>query len=336
MTKEKEHGFFTRSRIIFYVLSIGVFYFALHYIGKLDDIKTLLLEMSPAWLWLAIGAQITTYLLYAYVLKVLLSKDSKLIPFRILFKTSIVIIFINQALPTGGISGNGYVFNQLVKRKVGANRVFSVIVSESICYYTAFLLLLITFFSWYQIVATKYNSTIMYVAILGFVFYSCLGFLMFSLSNQKILSYILRKLAKFPRIQKYLESVKFASFTGNNEGVFKLLLKDKASLVKAIGLQVGLISCDVLTVFAVIKGLHVAIPFYAMVLGLLLSIVIGALPISPGSLIVYESAMTYFFTTMGVPIHASLIITLLFRFLTFWLPIPVGLALYKNLEQKQT
>jgi len=65
--------------------------------------------------------------------------------------------------------------------------------------------------------------------------------------------------------------------------------------------------------------------FNLVVLGLLLSLGIGALPLSPGSLVVYESAMTYIFTMLGLPIHPALILTLLYRFLTFWLPIPIGL-----------
>jgi uncharacterized protein (TIRG00374 family) len=68
-------------------------------------------------------------------------------------------------------------------------------------------------------------------------------------------------------------------------------------------------------------------------LALLLSLVIGALPISPGSLIIYESAMTYFFTTLGAPLHAALIITLLYRFLTFWMPIPIGMFLFRTLKK---
>jgi len=73
--------------------------------------------------------------------------------------------------------------------------------------------------------------------------------------------------------------------------------------------------------------------FAIITLGVLCSLIIGALSISPGSLIVYESAMTYFFTKFGAPIHAALIITLLYRFLTFWLSMPIGLLVYRRLQQ---
>jgi len=44
--------------------------------------------------------------------------------------------------------------------------------------------------------------------------------------------------------------------------------------------------------------------------------------------------MTYFFTKLGAPIHAALIITLLYRFLTFWLSIPIGLLIYRSLQRR--
>jgi uncharacterized protein (TIRG00374 family) len=100
-------------------------------------------------------------------------------------------------------------------------------------------------------------------------------------------------------------------------------------------LQLFFIMSDIVTVWALIKGFHVDMSFPLVAFGLLLSLVIGALPISPGSLIVYESAMTYFFTKLGAPVHAALIITLLYRFLTFWLPIPIGLLVYRNLQRNR-
>lgn len=59
-------------------------------------------------------------------------------------------------------------------------------------------------------------------------------------------------------------------------------------------------------------------------------LVIGSLPVTPGALVVYESAMTYFYILLGLPVHAALMVMLLFRFLSLWLPILMGLMLYHN------
>jgi uncharacterized membrane protein YbhN (UPF0104 family) len=125
MAKENQNTLFTPSRILFYVFSIIIFCLAVHYIGKLKDIEKLVRQMSPAWLLLAVSAQIITYLLYASVLKLLLREKPGETNFFLLFKLSIVIMFVNQVLPTGGISGDGYIFKQLIKRKVTRYNAFT-------------------------------------------------------------------------------------------------------------------------------------------------------------------------------------------------------------------
>ncbi|PTS96775.1 TIGR00374 family protein [Pedobacter sp. HMWF019] len=334
MTKQARNSFFSPSRIVFYILSVVVFYFAVHYIGKLKDIETLLLEMSPIWLFLAVAAQVFTYAFNALILKVLLGKDTKEIPFLILMKISVVILFVNQALPTGGISGNGYVFNQLIKRQVDAARAFLVLVLESVGYYIAFLGSIVFFFSWYAIEHSPMNRIIVYTAIVGFVFYCFLLLMMAVLSNWRIWRGILRRLSRFPKIQRYIKKINLPGLTKGKQGIWKMFLENKRETFQVIGIQCCIIFLDVLTVYAILKGFHVSLPVQAIAFGLLLSLVVGALPISPGSLIAYESAMTYYFTILGAPVHAALMVTLIFRFLTFWLPIPIGLFLYRDLQRK--
>ena len=329
------NNFFTPSRIIFYGFSIIVFYVAVHYIGKLKDIESLMLQMDPAWLLLAVSAQIITYLIYASILKLLLQRKAGTTDFFLLFKLSIVIMFVNEVLPTGGISGDGYIYNQLIKRKVSRYNAFTAMVLESVSYYAAILILLLFFYTWYLNEVTRDTILITYTVIIGFVFYILLFVLVLILSNGRNISFAMHKLEKFGFIKRFIKRASLLSLQNENEGTFKMLGRKKKEIFQTIVLQVFIIMSDVITVFAIIKGFHVAMPFPIIAFGLLLSLVIGALPISPGSLIVYESAMTYFFTRLGAPVHAALIITLLYRFLTFWLPIPIGLLVYRNLQKSR-
>ena len=331
--KSDPGSFFTPSRIIFYGFSIIVFYLAIHYIGKLEDIEKLMVEMSPAWLFLAVSAQLFTYLIYACVVKLLLKGKPGLIDFLLLFKLSMVIMFVNEVLPTGGISGDGYIFNQLVKRKVSRYNAFTTMILESISYYAAMLILLFVFYTWYLNEGTHNSIWITYTVILGFVFYMLLTVLVLVLSNGHNISFAMHKLEKFGFIKRLIQKANLLSLQNESEGTFKMLTRKKNAILQSTGLQICIIMCDVITVFALVKGFHINMSFPVVTFGVLLSLVIGALPISPGSLIVYESAMTYFFTRLGAPVHAALIITLLYRFLTFWLPMPIGLLIYRNLQR---
>ena len=242
-------------------------------------------------------------------------------------------MFVNQALPTGGISGNGYIFNQLVKRGVPGGRAFKTLVLESICYYIAMVLLLAVFYGWYIHDNRVITEPIRYGALTGFVFYIILGIVVVVISNKRIIDFIVNKLSRFKRIQNYIKKVSLLSQHEEAETDGNLLAGNQKEFFISILLQVGIIMADVVTAYALLKGFHIELPFHLITFGLLLSLVVGALPISPGSLIVYESAMTYFFTTLGVPVQAALTVTLLYRFFTFWFPIPVGLLLYKNLQR---
>lgn len=333
MTKPKEKGVFSAPRVVFYMLSILVFYLAVHYVGKLEDIKTLLIEMNPWWLFLAVISQIATYLFNALVLYVLLEKKTGNANFFTLFKMSIVIIFINQTLPSGGISGNGYVFNQFVKRKVGVSRVFRTLILESMSYYAAMILSLIFFYSWYLNSISPVDHVIHYTAVGGVVFFAFLTVVMLMISNQHTVSFIMNKLGRFGRFKRYMDNINLSSLVGKESLDFKRLFSKKKNSIWVVFLQLCLIACDIITAFSIIKGFHIQLPFTHVAFGLLLSMVIGALPLSPGSLITYEGAMTYFLTVLGSPVHAALVVTLLFRFFTFWLPIPIGLLFYRNLQR---
>jgi uncharacterized protein (TIRG00374 family) len=331
--EEKDKVMFTPSRIIFYALSLLVFYLGTKYIGKLKDIEVLLLRMNPLWFVLTLIAQICTYLLNSCILRILLKKEADRVGFFQLFKMSVVIMFVNQALPTGGISGNGYIFNQLVKRAVPVNRAFTVLVLESICYYIAFLLLLSVFYVWYLHNGLIVPPAVSYAVITGFVFYILLGIIVIILSDRRTVSFVLHKLRRFNRIRQYVEKNNFFVLNGGNKAATAIFAGNQTVILITILLQTGIIMCDVITVYTLMKGFHIFLPFHLITVGLLLSLAIGALPISPGSLIVYESAMTYFFTVLGLPVHQAFTITLLYRFFTFWLPIPAGLILYSNLNK---
>lgn len=334
MAEKKSNSLFTAPRIAFFVLSLFVFYLAIHYLDKLEDIKNLLLEMNAIWPLLAIGFQLTSYFFYAMIVRVLLQRDNGMVNFFTLFKISIVILFVNQVLPSGGISGNGYIFNQLLKRKVPSSKAFTALIQSSICFYIAFLILLGIFYGWYYVSSSRVNPFITYTTLLGFAFYFFLGFVMLGLSNKRIISFIINKLNRFGSIRRYIEKVNLISLTDGNKRSMKTFFKNKKRLALAILLQIGIIFCDIFTVFSIIKGFHIPMPFMNSSLGLLLSLAIGALPISPGSLLIYEGAMTYFYTSLGTPVHAALVVTLVFRFFTFWLPIPIGLLFYRNLQGK--
>ena len=52
--------------------------------------------------------------------------------------------------------------------------------------------------------------------------------------------------------------------------------------------------------------------------------VLGLMPFTPGGLGFVEAGLTATLTLAGVPVGAALVATLVYRLLTFWLPLPIG------------
>jgi len=133
---------FHNAQLLFYLLAIVVFAISVKYAGTLHNINRLITGMQPAYLFLVILLQTATYALSAALFQTLLGTESRRLSSRTLFKTSIVMLFINQTLPSGGISGYSYLFGLLRKRLVPPWKAFSTVLLESLTYYAAFC------FSW--------------------------------------------------------------------------------------------------------------------------------------------------------------------------------------------
>jgi len=333
MTKTKVKQLLAPSRLVFFFLSLIVFYFAVRHTSQLSQIKDLLLGMSSGWLLLVLVTQVLTYAFNAWILRALLNGKTGTAGFFQLFKISVVVMFVNQLLPSGGISGNGYVFNELVKRKIPAPVAFRALILETLCYYAGFLLLLGSFYAGYCFDAPIIVPYISYTVLAGFVFFCLLGTVVVIISHKRALAFLMSKLSRFRFIKRYLDKLNVQLLHADPKST-NLLHGDAKAKLSGLLLQIGILLLDAITIYALIHGLRANMSFGLMIFGFLVTLVIGSLPTSPGSLIAYEGAMTYFFHILGLPLQMALVVTLLFRFFTFWLPIPIGLFFYRNLQRQ--
>jgi uncharacterized protein (TIRG00374 family) len=329
---------FSWSNIIFLLLCSGVFYFAIHNLAELKEVKNLFKQIDPWWIVVAVIGQLLTYLSTAILYYFLMNKFKDRTPITLfdLFKLSIVIVFINQIVPAGGISGNGFLFNELSNREVSQRKAFFTIIMECIFLYVALALLLIVLPIIYISLYKTLPHLFWIVILFGFLLYGALAAFVTILSNKKTLTKIIKHLSRIKFLRHYLDDITFSpegTFTEfGTKGPWGIFLKyKKASIVVILG-QLGVFFADSLTILALLHGLHVHIAYIVIVFGLLLTFIAAALPISPGALLLYEGAMTFFFTSMGMPFATALIVTILFRVLSFWAPVLLGLFMYKSVQ----
>lgn len=299
----------------------------------------MLRKLNSYWLLLACVLQLLTYWLNAFIYRLLLKiyKVPHIPSLNEFYKLSVVSLSLNQTIPSAGISGNTFLFSYLEKKNISSPVILSLILSELLTFYVSigFVVLLFTALSFFN----KWPYIFFSILLAGFLVYLLFGFAVILIGRKKTFDLLYKRLGKrglfktfFQKLQSDFEE---RNLDHDSIELIPLLKKQPFSLIKAFFLQLLLLATDLFTIVALFNGLGVQISIVPVALSLICTKVISLLPFSPGSLILYESSMTYFFVKLGIALAPSVMVTLIYRLLSFWLPIPAGLLLYRRLLNSQ-
>ncbi len=333
------HGLFSRSTILFYVLSVCVFVFVLFHFAELKTISRLFNDIDVSWLLLALLLQSGTYFSLSRVYTALLRTDSEAPRIRMveMVQLSFVSVFLNHTIPSGGLSGNIFLFSSFNRRGLSHKQSAAVVVTESITFYIAYIFIIIVAGVVCWTAKDSSVPAIVFIVLgIGLVFFAVLMVVVSLLGKGPVMSSLMRKLYASRFVSMF-----FKSFTNappemvHLKNPWHILRENNHQAAEALVYQVLLFLADTLTVFALFKGLHVHVTLLLVFLAFVPTVIVGSLPLSPGSLLVYESGMTFFYTSLGVPFSTALVITLVYRALSFWLTIPIGLITYRRLQKRK-
>jgi uncharacterized protein (TIRG00374 family) len=325
----------SRGSIFFYIFSLVLFAGVAYYFSEIEKEVKLLEKINAWWLLAATGAQLLTYLFTAIVYKLLLSGLSiHNIRLRILYKVSVISFFFNQVVPSAGVSGNTFLFNFFVKRKLQPFRIISVILSELVIFYAAMeayvlFCLLCTWFFY------KTPASFTGVFLAGLVVYILFAGGIMLAAGRKSAGHLYTRLKKIKLIKKYFEKFDTELAQAKQDGRDKVRISSPAKkiILKTWIGQLLIIAFDVFTIFCLFQGFGVTVSFVVVILALTGTKIISIIPFTPGALVLYESGLVFFLTSLAVPFGSALMVTLVYRFLSFWLPIPVGLILYRRWQK---
>lgn len=335
MTK-KSKGQHSRSRIIFLVFALIIFGFVVYYFAEIKKDIKLFEKINIYWLLAALLTQLVTYIGGAMVYKSLLRmyKSSTLLSLWHVFQANFVVLFFNQTVPSAQISGNTFLLNFFIKRKIALAHALSVIFVELITCYIAMEVMIIVVIA-ALFVLHKVRTIFLVILFIGLLVFMIFAVSIMFLGKRKSLGKLFNKLNHIKFIKNFIDKQKKSlSPTVDLAKVgspVHIILEHKFVISKAVAIQLIMIIADSFTIFALFYGFGDHIAWYYPVIALILSRIVTLLPISPGGLILYESSMTLFLTQLGLPLGISIIVTLLYRALSFWVPLPIGFLLYKKL-----
>lgn len=325
------------SWLLFFIFFALVFILIVYYFSEIKRDVKLLKKVNVFWLSVAILAQFLTYLFTAMIYR------QFLIAYRLqsrprlwdLLQASVISLFFNQTMPSAGISGNAFFFNFLARLNIRVTQIISLILADLLIYYAATEATIISFLA-AGIFIYKIPKVFQGTLIGGLIAYLFFGALITIAGKKKFLELLYKKIQKVKFIKKLTEKVsnKLQHRTKQDVQVLTYLKNNKKTALKAFLLQLMVVAADAFTLYALFIGLGIPVSFFIVLVSLTCSKIICLLPFLPGSLILYESSMSFFFASFGVPLGPAIIVTLLYRLLSFWFPMPIGLLLYRRWLKK--
>jgi Mg2+-importing ATPase len=300
------------SWIFGFAMLAAVIIAALHFSEERELVR-IAERAQPWWLGIAIILQAGTYLAQGETWRVVTRAAGIAVPSIVAFKLSLAKLFIDQAIPSGGISGTVVVATALEQRGVSRAVVMASVVVNIVSCYAAYvvtlaLALLIT------VVGGHTNRPMIAAAIFFMVFSAVLITIALFLSGRKSAP---KWLGRIPLLRNGLSLLGEADPT----------LARSLPLIFRSGLfQLAIVLLDAATVWILIRSLGEVASPPGVFASFMVSSLLRTIGIVPGGLGVFEAASVVTLKLVGVPIPVALAATLLFRGLSFWLPMVPGLV----------
>jgi uncharacterized protein (TIRG00374 family) len=325
----------SRTWLFFFVIFVLTFLLATYYFSEIKNEFRALGKVNPYWLIIAVGGQFLTYAFTARIYQELLRsyKLARLPSQWELLKASIISLFFNQTVPSAGVSGNAFLIGFLARFSMSGRLAISLILEELLLFYSAMeVIMLSSMIACLFVYKAFYSFKVVLIA--GMLVYLAFGLTVGFAGRRTRLNRLYDVLSRTWMAKKVFKRVSKTMNDGdvlkNDMALWPLIKDNLAVAIRVLFLQLALVAADGLTLFVLFLGIGQHISPFIVLLTLICTKVISIIPFLPGALVLYESSMILFFTTAGVSPGTAVVVTLVYRFLSFWLPMPIGTFLYRQ------
>lgn len=282
--------------------------------SEAEEFAHLTERAEPWWLILAVVFQLGTYVAQGQVFRCVAHAGRKTLGLGTACRVSLAKLFVDQAIPSAGLSGTVVLAKSLEQAGLPRAVVAAGIVVDLASYYAAFVLGLGVALG--IVAVRKEIKTILVLAsVVFFVFAIGLSAMVLALSGHGGHA-LPRPLARFRPLQMTLDFIRAAD---------PRLTHSAPVLAEACGCQLAIVLCDGSTLWVLIRSLGAAGAPSAVFASFMISSLLRTIGITPGGLGTFEAASVVTLRMVGVKLSVALTATLLFRGLSFWLPMLPGL-----------
>ncbi|WP_409318268.1 magnesium-translocating P-type ATPase [Pseudomonas sp. KCJK9016] len=288
---------------------------ALHF-TDVESFSRLLTQAQPQWLIVAFVLQALTYVAQGQVFRIVLKAAGQDLSLWVAARLSVMKLFVDQALPSSGISGALAVVASFVRLGFVRPAVLACLVLDLSGYFLAYALSVGLALP--VIILQGHGTTAVLII--------CVIFVAFSL----LLAVVTPGLAGNARLATHVPGQRLAIVARSLAlltGADRSLVRSRLLLSRITLLELAIIVLDSTTLWFLLRSLGVSASPLGLFAGFMLASVLRSIGIVPGGLGAFEAAAVVTMHWVGIDLAVALSATLLFRGLTFWLPMLPGLWL---------
>ena len=329
-------------QFFFYFITLAVLIIIYLKFSELKLIGSIFAKSSLEWLAAIIIIQLYVYyfqaLNYQEVLRI---KDLEVKPGE-LYPMSFVVQFLNQALPSAGLSGQIFFVQYLKKYGLsiaeGIGRAFLEIMTLWMAMGLFFIISSILILKGGAIANVPELRFVIYAFVFLAVIAISVFFMVQRRKRSKIAKWITNWLHRHFERKRKFKNEELVDHSKHAEMIFdqfksslnfKFLQKKAKSFWMAFLWQCMILLAHVTTLYFISFAIGHPIGFRLAFIVFSLVKFITMLAFVPGALGIFEGSMTLILISFGVGGSPALAMTLIFRAFTFWFPMPIGWALYK-------
>jgi len=284
----------------------------------------LLRRAQPLWLAVAAGFQAATYVVEGVVWRQISAAAGFNLRVGSVAKISIAKLFVDQAIPSGGLSGSVLTASALESKRIPEPIIAAAVALERASGYTAYVIGVIA--------ALVLGVT--HGRLRAGVFIAAGLFTLFAISMSTGIVALAGSRWKMPKVVKRIKPL--ASLLEFVQHADKHLVRNPVNFSVAVGLQLLIIALDTATMFAVIHALRGEIPATGIFVSFMISSLFRTIGFMPGGLGTFEATSVLTLRMFGATIALGLSATLLFRGLSYWLPMLPGMYFARRLSKKKS
>lgn len=276
---------------------------------------------EPAWLLLAAALQAGTYAAQGQAWRAVLSQAGASWPLRRAYTASIAKLFVDQALPSLGVSGGALLARALERDRIARPLVITVVAIDTTAFYLAYAACVALALA---ILKLKGHATPLVIAAAALL-------VVLGVAVTATLVRLARPATRDSTGPREPRGP-LARVAGLLRGADSSLLRDPALIARTTGWQ-GLVALlDAGTLWCLVRAMGHPAAFSDVFAAFMLASLLRSFGFMPGGLGTFEAASVGALAAAGLPLPVALSATLLFRGLSFWLPMLPGFLISRRLS----